>query len=233
MIGNQKKAKIISFSGIDGAGKSTQISSLASWLTENGLRVSILTMWDDIVVGAKFRERASLHAFRGDQGIGTPERPLQRRDKNVTAWPLMLVRFALYAADALSLSLRINRTKKSEEDVIIFDRYIYDEIANLPVEKKWAKGAARLLLSVAPQPDLAFIVDASPEAACARKPEYPLEFVRRNRAAYLELIHLAPSICVVGDGSLEETQRIIQTKIIANNLFAVNAATLPQCMPTG
>jgi thymidylate kinase len=225
------KARIISFSGIDGAGKSTQISSLSSWLTENGFRVSILAMWDDIVVGAKFREAASLHAFRGDQGIGTPERPLQRRDKNVTAWPLTLVRSALYAADAWSLKLRMRHFKENNEDVIIFDRYIYDEIVNLPLEQKWARGVARLLLGLAPQPDLAFIVDAAPEAACTRKPEYPLEFVQRNRATYLELINLAPNICVVGDGSIEETNRMIQNKVVASNFFALNSPMLPRCIP--
>lgn len=44
---------IVSFSGIDGAGKSTQIFELQAWLRESGLGVKLLTFWDDIVPEGK------------------------------------------------------------------------------------------------------------------------------------------------------------------------------------
>jgi hypothetical protein len=48
----------------------------------------------------------------------------------------------------------------------------------------------RLLLMFIPKPDLALLLDADPESAASRKPEYPLEFVRRNREAYVRLARL-------------------------------------------
>ena len=74
---------IVSFSGIDGAGKSTQISALEAWLNESGLRTTLLTFWDNVVCFSRSREFMSLKAFKGDAGVGSPEKPLQRRDKNV------------------------------------------------------------------------------------------------------------------------------------------------------
>ncbi len=77
--------KIVSFSGIDGAGKSTQIGALQTRLSELGLRSTVLTFWDDIVVLGGFRELISHKAFGGDEGVGSPEKPITRRDKNVTS----------------------------------------------------------------------------------------------------------------------------------------------------
>ncbi|MFZ0806234.1 MAG: thymidylate kinase [Candidatus Sulfotelmatobacter sp.] len=213
---NPRNVRIISFSGIDGAGKSTQIEALRSLLDAAGLRVSILTMWDNIVVGSRFRETASRRAFRGDQGIGSPDRPLHRRDKNVTAWPLTLMRVGFYLADALSLAGRIAHLRsRSDDDVVIFDRFLYDELANLPLTRRWARGFASLLIRVLPKIDLAFVVDAQPDTAHARKPEYPLEFVRRNRQAYLAVCEIAGDICVVEAGSTDEMQSAIRAQVLA------------------
>src|ERR1700690_1897670 len=125
---------ILSFSGIDGAGKSTQIFEIDAWLNESGLRTAIVTFWDDVVVMPRHREVMSHAVFRGDQGVGSPEKPLNRRDKNVSCWPMTLIRIFFYFMDAISLRLRV-RKMRGMADVVIFDRYIYDELANLPLDR--------------------------------------------------------------------------------------------------
>ena len=92
-----RKPKIISFSGIDGAGKSTQIEALCQHLRQEGHAFQLLTFWDDVVAFSSWRERISLRLFKGDRGIGSPERPIQRRDKNVTSPHVILFRLMLYA----------------------------------------------------------------------------------------------------------------------------------------
>lgn len=187
----------VSFSGIDGAGKTTQINALDAWLRQAGLKVRHFTFWDNIAAFSGFREYLSLRAFKGDKGVGSPEKPLERRDKNVTSWPVTAMRFGFYLADAVSLRWKFRAATKSDADVLIFDRYIYDELANLPLNRKAARLFVKLILKFSPTPDVPLFLDANPDAARARKPEYPLEFLRKNRAAYLALSRLVDGISVI------------------------------------
>jgi thymidylate kinase len=198
--------KIVSFSGIDGAGKSTQIGALETRLSELGLRSTVLTFWDDIVVLGGFRELISHKAFGGDEGVGSPEKPIIRRDKNVTSSHVIGARLFLYFLDAVYLRLFCLKLRKTEADVVIFDRYIYDELANLPLDHGFVRWYVRLILNIVPEPYVAYLVDADPAAARARKPEYPLEFLRQNRERYLALSSLAGNMTVIEPLSLEAAE---------------------------
>jgi thymidylate kinase len=198
-----RHALLISFSGIDGAGKSTQIANLQSFLAAAGLRVELVKFWDDVARLTSLRQSLSLSLFKGDPGVGTPETPVNRRDKNVQSPLLNTARCFLYLFDALALRFTSARTRSEHGDAMIFDRYIYDELANLPMENAVLRGLAKVILRLAPRPDIAFVLDAEPEQARARKPEYPLEFVSRNRANYIAIGDLA-GIVVVPPGNKTE-----------------------------
>jgi thymidylate kinase len=179
--------KVVSFSGVDGAGKTTQIEALIGYLNALGLRYTLHTFWDDVVALSRFRERLSVSVFKGDKGVGSPDNPIVRRDKNVTSWYMVAVRLFLYMLDAFRLCMVVSRSVDGDSEFVIFDRYLYDELANLPLQHWAMRWYVRLLVRLVPKPDIAFLLDADPEAASRRKPEYPLEFVRRNRDAYLKL----------------------------------------------
>jgi thymidylate kinase len=201
---------IISFSGIDGAGKSTQIAALKSHLVEHGLQSETYTFWDDIVALPGLRERLSHQAFGGDQGVGSPENPIDRRDKNVTAGYLTIARMFLYFLDAIRLRLMLSRIRASipgNGKFIIFDRYLYDELANLPLHRKLIRSYVQSLFTIVPKPDIAFVIDADPQVARLRKPEYPVEFLRKNRRAYLELNQLLGVMTVLPPQTAEATTR--------------------------
>jgi thymidylate kinase len=206
-------AKLISFSGIDGAGKSTQIQALRAHLQELGFRSALYTFWDNIVVLPHLREHMSVKAFKGDRGVGSPDQPIIRRDKNVRSWYIIAVRLFLYLLDAYSLRVAVSESSGPDVDFIIFDRYIYDELANLPLNHPLVRLYVSLILRLIPRPDFAFIVDADPETAHARKPEYPLDFVRANRDAYIALSGLVGSMTVLAPLSVEETSNRIKASI--------------------
>ena len=196
------KPLLISFSGLDGSGKSTQIQNLISYLQARGLAVHTLAFWDDVVVFSRYREGFVHKVYGSERGIGAPDRPVNRRDKNVRKWYLSLARHFLYLADAIHLRLVISKARSLPVQAIIMDRYIYDELANLPLSNPLTRWFVRLVAALVPRPDVAYLLDADPEAARARKPEYPVEFMRECRSAYFRLGGLLGTMTVIPPLSL-------------------------------
>jgi len=203
---------VLSFSGIDGAGKSTQISLLISALQRAGLKVELVTFWDSVVALRFLREEIGHKVFKGDRGVGSPDAPIHRLDKNIKSPILTLFRMALYTLDALSLRVVVNKLRREKPgiraDVTVFDRFIYDELANLNLDSPLACFYIQALLRLVPRPNLAFVLDADPDMAFARKPEYPLEFMHSNRVAYLALAKMA-GMTVVPPSSIDEAHAAI------------------------
>ncbi len=204
---------LVSFSGLDGAGKSTQIENLQQFALSRGLHTRRLTFWDDVVVLTRYRE-GFVHKFYGsEKGVGAPGLPVHRRDKNVRKWYLSIIRHGLYLLDALNLVRVVSAARRSGADLIIMDRYIYDELANLPLARVLTRAFIRLVSAFVPQPDVAYLLDADPEAARNRKPEYPLEFLHTCRRAYFDLADLLGNMTIIPPLPLPEAKREVETAL--------------------
>jgi thymidylate kinase len=199
----------ISFSGIDGAGKSTQIEALCTRLKEDGLRIKLITFWDDVARLTRIREATGHRIFKGDKGVGTPLSPINRRDKNVKSSLMTGVRLFLYFIDAISVRSAVKKAMRSEADLVIFDRYTYDELANLTLHNPAIRAYVRLVMMLVPKPHISYFLDADPIQARARKPEYPIEFLYTNRDAYLALSQLVGGITVIAPMPIREAEQMI------------------------
>lgn len=204
-----RRPLLISFSGLDGSGKSTQIENLRERLETGGFDVKLLAFWDDIVVGTRYREGFVHTVYKSEQGIGAPGKAVRRRDKNVRAWYLTIARHLLYLLDAINLRRVIARAMRSGCNVIIVDRYIYDELANLPLGNKLTRMFVKWITKLVPRPDLAYLLDTDVEAAHARKPEYPVAFMHTSRRAYFRLANLLGQMVVIPALPLNEAKEAV------------------------
>ncbi len=204
---------LVSFSGIDGAGKSSQIDHLRATFEQQGLSVRVIAFWDQIATLKGLRESAGHSIFKGDKGVGSPSAPIHRRDKNVRSLPMTLVRLLLYAFDAVSNRKVVQRALTSGADLVIFDRYVYDELANLNLGNPLVRLYVRCLLRFVPPPHLPFLLDAEPAQARARKPEYPLDFLIFSRRSYLALSKIAGGMTVVPALTIDDVKQIVVGRI--------------------
>src|ERR1700694_3035325 len=145
-----QKPLLVSFSGVDGSGKSTQIENLRSALHAAGFETRLLAFWDNIVVGVKYRQGFVHKVYKSEQGIGEPGKPVNRQDKNVRRWYLTLARHLLYLVDSLNLCRVIKQAQKTGADVVILDRYIYDELSNLNLKNSLSRAFVKFVQSLVP-----------------------------------------------------------------------------------
>ena len=178
-----------------------------------GLQPGCWRFWDNVVVLSRYRENFVHRVYGSEKGIGAPERPVNRRDKNVRKWYLSVVRHVLYLLDGFHLAIVVRRARSGDADVIILDRYIYDELANLPLSNSISRIFVRLVSAFVPRPDVAYLLDADPEVARARKPEYPIEFLHECRRAYFLLAGILGCMTIIAPLPLSEAKRAVEKEM--------------------
>ncbi len=226
----RRKPALVSFSGLDGSGKSTQIDNLRATLAANGISTSLYAFWDDVVVGKPYREGFVHKMYNSEKGIGAPDKPVNRQDKNVRKWYLTIARHILYLVDAFHLRVVIGRARRAGSDVVIMDRYVYDELANLPLGNPLTRAYVRFVQWLVPTPDVAYLLDADVEAARARKPEYPVDFMHKCRRWYYQLANMLGTMTVIPPLPLEEAKQAV-VSAFENKLVASGAPMQPAMNP--
>ncbi len=183
---------LITFSGLDGAGKSTLIAWLRTALEERGVGVTVLHRDHDIGVYAALRALrdgfVSVLPARAPSPAsptppsGAPSAPgLGRRVRDAIVWS-KLVRRAIYPIDVLLfLAVRV-WVELIQGRILIMDRYFYDTLVDVSTGRRW--GWIRALELITPTPNLPVLLGTGPEVAYARKGEYSVDYLRSRWWAY-------------------------------------------------
>ena len=217
---------LITFSGLDGSGKSTLIAWLKAELERRNRPVTVLHMADDVGVYACLRSvRERLQRLAGRGSGAAPQRPrwagpppasglrgLARKGRDAILWSRSLRR-AVYPVDlAIFLAIRLF-VEKVRRRILVTDRYFYDTLVDVAVDGRPPSLWVRLLERLTPVPDVPVFLDVSPEESYARKAEYSVAYLARRSAAYRALAPLVPSALVLANTDLATTQRALERAV--------------------
>jgi thymidylate kinase len=218
---------LITFSGLDGAGKSTLIGHLKSFLEQHHRPVAVFHMNEDVGLYAYARALrdgllARVRAPRpipvpaGGGGDAPPETAgaavgRLRGVRNGILWNKPIRRF-IYLLDLVIFLFYRLYVEKNRKRVLIMDRYFYDTLVDVSTGKKslWV----RLLSLITPKPSLAIFLDITPEESYARKGEYTVEYLRRRWAGYHRVFAWNRDALVLSNDDLAATLGAVERAVL-------------------
>lgn len=208
---------LITFSGLDGAGKSTLIEWLRARLEAERRPVAVLHITDNLGVYACLRAiRDRVTGPRTTQSIGRSradsskprDRPAAalRRARNAIVWNKPLRRW-VYLPDLLIFLCYRALIEQVRGRVLVMDRYFYDTLVDVSVDGGWFW--CRLLQRITPTPTVAVFLEVTPQESFARKGEFSIEYLHRRYVAYQKLFRSVPSAVRLANADLEATQQAV------------------------
>lgn len=208
----RQELMLITFSGLDGAGKSTLIAALAAKFPSQDVRV--LTMYDDLTLFScvrKLRDGARRRVLgMAGRVPGAPpsvdvddKGNVSRADTRTAGIVYVVTRRILLRQIAYLFDVIISRaiigSHLFRARVVIVDRYFYDSMVDIAAAErgKWfysveearqirppRRAYMKFVLRMARKPDLPIFIDVDPAEAYRRKPEYPLAYSSARRVVY-------------------------------------------------
>lgn len=224
---------LITFSGLDGSGKSTLVDYLKRSLEKDNQKVTVSHMNYDVGVypalrflARKTRRRSTSRANGKPGGKHAPrEQAYAGRFSSGAAklryklvWNKGL-RFVIYPLDVLIFLFYRFYIEKVNGQVLIMDRYFYDTLVDVTGAGKSLP--LRFLSWLTPTPNLGVYLDVSPEKAFARKNEYSVDYLNSRRLLYQKLMSGLPGVLVLSTSQDLDTTRLSVTSAVREKMVAL------------
>ena len=210
---------LITFSGLDGAGKSTLIQFVSATLEGERRPVRVLHLNDEVGIYAFVR--AVRDRLRGRRQIelapGAPDPKSQKLQRPapsgwrglVSRWRTAMiwnkpVRRLLYLADLAIFQCYRFWLETVRRRVVIMDRYFYDTLVDVTNGRPrlWT----RVLERLTPEPTVPVFLDITPEESFRRKREFTIDYLRQRADQYHRVFARVPGAVRLVNTDLERTK---------------------------
>ena len=213
---------LITFSGLDGSGKSTLVDYLKESLEKEDRKVAVSHMNYDVGLYSALRYLAkkTLATKSGTVSHAPREQAFDRKFKSRAArlrynlvWNKGL-RILIYPVDIAIFVLYRFYVEKVNRQVLIMDRYFYDTLVDVTGASRSLH--FRFLSWLTPRPTLPLYLDITAERAFERKAEYSVDYLDRRRLSYQKLLAALPEVLILSTNyDLDATRSHIETLVRA------------------
>lgn len=171
--------KLISISGLDGSGKSTQIELLKNYLESQGKKVFYFH-----AIQFSIANILSCHSERSIQQDGE-SRNLSPKSVTKASWTKIQLRKLALFIDLIRFKSFRKNLEKQNYDFLLSDRYFYDTLINISYLEKISTGYALRVMGYGhiPIPNFAFYLNTSPESIMQRErvPDQGLDYLQKKK----------------------------------------------------
>ena len=226
---------LITFSGLDGAGKSTLTEWLKETLERQGRRAAVFHMNDHVGAYAYVRTLRNWLFGGPPRGFAAPgeaETPGgyagategARQSLRERLWRLRVaivwnkpLRRLLYTLDLLVFWGYRLYLEKGKRQILIMDRYFYDTLVDVSDGRNWFW--IRVLQRITPTPEVPVFLDIGPEESFSRKGEYSVPYLQKRWAAYKTVFPWVRSGVTLANGDLNDAKAVLH-RIVTERLGA-------------